>query len=131
MLTRRSVLALTGAAALGSTVVARAATTLPAFDVPGFGAAQAAEKPILVAVHAVWCGTCKAQAAVLKDLLPRDPFNKLAVFRVDFDDQKEAVKSFGARFQSTLVVFKGKTEVGRAVGITDPAEIEALLRKAV
>jgi hypothetical protein len=32
--------------------------------------------------------------------------------------------------QSTLIVFSGKIEAARATGITDPAEIQALLMKA-
>ena len=53
------------------------------------------------------------------------------MFRVDFDDQKPVVKAFGADMQSTLIVFKGATEVGRVVGETDAGAIEALLRKAI
>ena len=52
------------------------------------------------------------------------------VFRVDFDSQKDAVKRFGARMQSTLITFKDGKETGRSVGDTDPASIAALVAKA-
>jgi hypothetical protein len=55
----------------------------------------------------------------------------LVYFVVDFDTQKEAVKFFGARMQSTLIAFKGATETGRSVGDTDAASIAALLRKTL
>jgi thioredoxin 1 len=55
----------------------------------------------------------------------------LQVFRVDFDSQKEAVKSFRATTQSTLIVFKGDKERGRSVGDTNAASIAALLEKAL
>jgi hypothetical protein len=48
---------------------------------------------------------------------------------VDFDSQKDAVKAFGARMQSTLITFKGSLETGRSVGDTNPGSIAALLDK--
>jgi hypothetical protein len=45
--------------------------------------------------------------------------------------QKEVVRRFGARMQSTLVVFKGNKEEGRSVGDTDRKSIAALLNKAL
>ncbi len=51
------------------------------------------------------------------------------VFRVDFDSQKDVVKAFGARMQSTLITFKGSQETGRSVGDTNPSSIAVLLDK--
>jgi hypothetical protein len=56
---------------------------------------------------------------------------RLVYFVVDFDNQKDAVKSFGARMQSTLIAFKGEHETGRSVGDTDRASIAALLNKTL
>ncbi|MEH2563146.1 thioredoxin family protein [Bradyrhizobium sp. AZCC 2289] len=99
------------------------------YDAKSFAAAQAAGKPILVEIHATWCPTCKAQAPILSDLENQDKFKNLAVFRVDFDSQKDAVRAFGARVQSTLITFKGSVETGRSVGDTNPSSIAALLDK--
>ena len=97
------------------------------FDAASFKAAQSAGEPLLVDVFAPWCPTCKAQQQVLDKLKDKPEFAKLTIFKVDFDNQPDVVKSFGARSQSTLVAFKGATEVGRSAGDTDPASIEALL----
>ena len=99
------------------------------YDANSFAAAQAAGKPILVEIHATWCPTCKAQAPILSDLEKQDKFKNLMIFRVDFDSQKDAVKAFGARMQSTLITFKGSLETGRSVGDTNPGSIAALLDK--
>jgi thiol-disulfide isomerase/thioredoxin len=107
---------------------ARAAEKLN-YDAKSFAAAQAAGKPILVEIHATWCPTCKAQAPILSDLEKQDKFKNLMVFRVDFDSQKDAVKAFGARMQSTLITFKGSQETGRSVGDTNPSSIAGLLDK--
>jgi len=107
---------------------ARAAEKLN-YDAKSFAAAQAAGKPILVEIHATWCPTCKAQAPILSDLEEQKKFNDLMVFHVDFDSQKDAVRAFGARMQSTLITFKGSVETGRSVGDTNPISIAALLDK--
>ena len=61
-----------------------------------------------------------------------DPrFKDLSIFDVDFDSQKDVLRQFDARMQSTLIVFKGETETGRSVGETQPEWIEGLLEKAL
>jgi thiol-disulfide isomerase/thioredoxin len=130
MLSRRSVLFATVAAS--TALVAPAfATETETFDTASFAAAQKAGKPIFVAIHATWCPTCKAQKPILSELMAEPKFKNLAYFVVDFDSQKDAVKFFGARMQSTLIAFKGATETGRSVGDTDRASITALLNKAL
>lgn len=90
-----------------------------------------AGKPALVFIHAPWCPTCRAQDAVLDKLLLTAEFKPLTTLKVDFDDQRDVVKAFGVRYQSTLIVFKGGKEVARVTGETDSDKIAALLRKAL
>ena len=133
MLSRRSAVALF-ASALAIPFAAEALAAAPpveTFSPEAFKAAQSANKPILIAIHAAWCPTCKIQKVILNDLLQKPAFKDLAVFRVDFDDQKEAVAGFGVDTQSTLIVFKGKQEAGRSTGDTNAGSITALLGKAI
>jgi thioredoxin 1 len=130
MLSRRS--------ALFTALVASAAIAAPAFateskpfTADAFAAAQKAGKPIFVGVHASWCPICAKQKPILSELMADPRFKDLVYFVVDFDSQKDAVKSFGARMQSTLIAFKGEHETGRSVGDTDAASIAALLNKAL
>lgn len=130
MLSRRSVLL--GAVAVSAAVNAPAvaAETRP-FDAASFSAAQQAGKPILVAVHASWCPICKAQKPILSELTGDPKFKNLVYFVVDFDAQKDVVKQFGVRMQSTLIAFKGAAETGRSVGDRDRTTIAALLDKTL
>ena len=132
MLNRRhafaAVLAMAAALSLGSP--ASAADKKP-FDQKAFEQAQAAGKPILVEVTAPWCSTCKAQAPILSRLKSEPRFKDVVSFNIDFDSQKDLLKTFGVRMQSTLIAFKGKQEAGRSTGDTNPASIEALLAKAI
>ena len=119
-------------------LVAFVAGPLPAFagmerpfDNAAFDAAQEAGKPVLVEIHADWCPTCKAQKPVLDKLSGQPKYSGIERFRVDYDAQKDQVKRFKAKMQSTLVVYRGKDEVARSVGETDEGKIRALLDKAL
>ena len=101
------------------------------YSAAAFDTAQKAGTPILVEIHAPWCPTCRAQAPILSQLEGEPKYAGLVVFHVDFDSQKDAVKRFGARMQSTLVTFKGGAETGRSVGDTNPDSIAALLAKTL
>lgn len=87
-------------------------------------------KPVLVAIHADWCPTCKAQKPILGQLMGRPEYKDVTELTVDFDKDKTAVRRFKASMQSTLVAYKGDKEVGRSVGDTTPAGIEQLVKKA-
>ena len=128
---RALLLAATAIVAAGAVPAARAADLGTAFTPEGFAAAQAAGKPILVHIWASWCPTCAKQTPTLTGLLDDTAFRDMAVFRVNFDTQKDVVRGFGATMQSTLIVFHGKTETGRAVGETKPEAIRALLATAL
>jgi len=88
-------------------------------------------KPALVAVHADWCPTCKAQKPIVGELMGRPEFKDVTELVVDFDAQKPVVKQYKVSMQSTLIAFQGGKEVGRSVGDTTKAGIEGLVKKAV
>lgn len=101
------------------------------FDAKAFEAAQVAGKPVLIEVTAPWCPTCKAQKPLLSNLGKDPRFKDLVAFQIDFDTQKDLLRRFNVRMQSTLISFKGKNEVGRSTGDTNAASIEALLSKSI
>ena len=107
------------------------ATEAVTFTPVAFEAAQKAGGPILVEVTAPWCPTCKAQKPILSKLFSEPNFAKLKVFSVDFDSQKDVLKMLGVRMQSTLISYKGQTEVGRSTGVTSAADIEGQLGKSI
>jgi thiol-disulfide isomerase/thioredoxin len=98
------------------------------FDAKSFQASQAAGKSILVEVTAPWCPTCKRQRPIVDQI--REDRPNLVVYEVDFDTGKDALKQLRVQNQSTLVVFRGASEVGRSTGDTDARSIGALVAKA-
>ena len=113
---RRSLLA--AVALLLPASLARAATQGP-FDQAAFAAAQAAGKPILVAVHASWCPTCAKQRPIIADLAAAPANKDLMIFVVDFD-APDSFRAF-ARFDRDRVAAAG-ADAGVLLGASLPAD---------
>lgn len=100
------------------------------FDNPAFVSAQQDGRPILMHVTATWCGTCQQQLRIVANLADRPDYRDFEIFQLDFDGQREASQHFNA-LQSTMIVYRGKQEVGRIFAEANPTSIETLLRKAL
>ena len=135
MITRRTALGLM-ASALAFIAMppllrsAFAAERVP-FDRAAFAAALKTGAPVLVDVSATWCITCKQQATVLDKLFAMPKFAGFTVFTVDYDTEKDVMRSFGVQQRATLIAYRSGEEVGRLSWQTSEATIEALLAKAV
>ena len=119
---------------------AMAMTALPAF-------AQNIERPwvstddvqalldagdtVFVDFKATWCGTCKVQERQIDAILTEDPslMDQIKFVNVDWDEygEDDFTKSLNIPRRSTLVLFDGRTEIGRLVAITDRDQIFDLI----
>jgi thioredoxin-like negative regulator of GroEL len=99
------------------------------FSDAAFKSAAKSGQPVLIEFHADWCPTCRAQEKVVNALVG-STYSNVLVLRVLFDSQKDLLKRFDVRRQSTLILFKDGVEVGRAVGVTSSSGIAGLLKKA-
>ncbi len=128
MFTRRTLVALALALPIAAVLPAIAASK---YSTEVLAEAQKSGKPVLVDVTAPWCPTCKAQKVVLGELGKQARFKDFVKIEVDFDTQKDALRTLKATTQSTLIVYKGNKEMGRLAGETKKEAIEALLAKAL
>lgn len=118
------------AAIIVSAAPAAAAQVVP-FDARAFAAAQAQGRPILVDVYADWCSTCRVQGRHIAALVQDRSFDRLVVFKLNYDSQKSDRRRLNVPRQSTLIAFKGREETGRIVAETDRKAIDALIRTAL
>lgn len=92
---------------------------------------QAQNKPTALHFHAGWCSTCAAQESVFKSLGSSNDLKGVTLLVVDFDSNKALRSQLKVKSQSTVIVYKGKTEVARSAGETGADNIKALLSKGL
>lgn len=130
---RRTFLASTAALAL---LPLRVTAAEPILYTPGSAEAAMDEgKIVLLDFWASWCSTCAAQERVLAALRAENPAygQQITFFVVDWDayGKDTLAKELRIPRRSTLVLLKGRKELGRIVAGTSKAEIKALLDKAL
>lgn len=113
-------------------LLALAAPLAAALDVTPYSSARFAEaklagKSVALHFHADWCPTCRVQQKVINDLRVEKSL-PLTIFIADYDHEPALREKLGVRTQSTLIVYKGKTEKSRLAGETDAGKIRAALR---
>ncbi len=108
----------------------------PTLYTPGLAEAAMDEgKVVFLDFWASWCGTCAAQHRVLAALKEENPAyeQNIAFFLIDWDDYSKGDLSIALNIprRSTLVVLKGREEIGRIVAGTSKDDIKALLDTAL
>lgn len=97
------------------------------FSAEAFATAQRENRSILIEVHAWWCPVCWMQKSAMLSLEKEARFKDLIAFTVDYDQDKPILRKFNVQKQSTMIVFKGATEVARSVGESNTLALSKLL----
>ena len=86
--------------------------------------------PVLVDFWAVWCGPCKAIAAVLEQMAG-DYEGRLKIAKVDVDTNQAVAGSFNVRNIPTLLLFKDGQVVGQRVGALNRKALDEFVATAL
>jgi len=87
-------------------------------------------RPVIVDFHALWCGPCKVQAPILKEVAS-ELGEKVRVIKIDVDQNPELTRKYNIQGVPTLVVFKNSQIQWRRSGVTSKSELTSVLAQKI
>ncbi|HEX3007168.1 MAG TPA: thioredoxin [Bacteroidales bacterium] len=82
--------------------------------------------PVLIDFFAEWCGPCKAQSPILKEIAS-EMGEKVKVIKIDVDKNPELASKYRIQGVPTLMVFKNGQQVFRQSGMMTKPQIYNIL----
>ncbi len=86
--------------------------------------------PVLVDFWAPWCGPCRAVSPIVEEI-SKELDGKVAVCKVNVDENQASPSRFGIRAIPTLIVFKDGEVVDQITGAVAKNNIMDLINKAL
>ena len=84
----------------------------------------------LVDFNAPWCGPCRFQKPIIKDIAKQFEGQAL-VSEINVDENRETAIHFGIQSIPTLILFKNGREIQRFIGLQSAATLSHAISKAL
>ena len=85
-------------------------------------------RPVIVDFHALWCGPCKVQSPILKEIAT-ELGDKVRVIKIDVDQNNALSTQYQIQSVPTLIVFKNGKPVWRHSGVVTKSVLLGVLRE--
>ncbi len=95
-----------------------------------FGDIINGDKPVLIDFSAEWCGPCKMQAPILKQVAGNLK-DQVRIIKIDVDKNPSIAQAYKIQGVPTLIIFKNGEIKWRASGVKMADELTKLLLEQV
>jgi thioredoxin 1 len=85
-------------------------------------------KPVLIDFHALWCGPCKVQSPILKEVAA-EMGDKIRVIKIDVDQNPDLASQYQIRGVPTLMIFRDGEVKYRQAGLHNKQQVLEVLNK--
>jgi thioredoxin 1 len=85
-------------------------------------------RPVVVDFHALWCGPCKVQSPILKDVAAEFGA-RVKVIKIDVDQNPEIAGRFQIQGVPTLMIFKNGEIKYKQAGVHSKSQLMNILSK--
>jgi thioredoxin 1 len=83
-------------------------------------------RPVVVDFHAPWCGPCKMQSPILKEVAA-ELGDKVRVIKIDVDSNSQIAGRYSVQSVPTIIVFKNGRVVWRQSGVATKNQLYNVL----
>ncbi len=87
-------------------------------------------RPVIVDFHAVWCGPCKTQSPILKQVA-EELGERVKVIKIDVDQNPMIASRYQIQSVPTLMVFKNGEIKHKQAGVHSKAHLMSILQNII
>ena len=84
------------------------------------------DRPVIVDFHAVWCGPCKTQSPILKQVV-EELGERIKVIKIDVDQNPTIASRYQIQSVPTLMIFKNGEIKHKQAGVHSKAQLMSIL----
>ena len=88
------------------------------------------EKPVLIDFYAEWCGPCKTQSPIVKQVA-QEINGEVRIIKIDIDKNQEIASRYNVRGVPTLALFKDGKIVWRKSGVQTKAQLINIIKQNI